>query len=281
MSFSALNWAWDQKAPSGVAKSVLVYLANCASQTGGDCYPSVQTISRHVQHGEETVRKALAQLVAADLIEIQPRSAKSGRQMSNLYRLPVVSIATPPNSGGYAPSWATPLEIGGYEICASPEGEAPEIEGVTPLNLGENPSEDTSKEERALLRNGDAEVRAVVATPDVDVKTLLWDEGKAIVRNLTGKLDGEARKQVGAFLRSAGGDCTIVLDVLRAAAREGPHLPVPWVVAGIQARLRPEPTYRMPANQIADAYGLHDKAHREKFAAGLTRDYSGFLNGGA
>src|SRR4051812_44988208 len=101
MSFSALNWAWEQSCPSGVAKSVLVYLANCASQEGGDCYPSVPKIALRVQHQEETVRKALKALVKADLLEIESRVVQNGRQTSNRYRLPVVSIATPPNSGGY------------------------------------------------------------------------------------------------------------------------------------------------------------------------------------
>lgn len=127
-----------------------------------------------------------------------------------------------------------------------------------------------------LLRNGDAAAPPSAVAPTDDVQTRLWNEGKAIVRHLTGKLDGQARSQVGAFLRDAKGDCSVVLDVLHAAEREGPHLPIPWIVAGIQSRLQPEPTYRMPANQIAEARGLNTKEARDEFARRLTVDHSAF-----
>ena len=69
-----------------------------------------------------------------------------------------------------------------------------------------------------------------------DIRQQLWSEGRSILRDLTGQLNGQAGKQIGAFLKRANGDCAIVLDALRAAQREGPHEPVPWVIAAIQAR---------------------------------------------
>jgi hypothetical protein len=95
MSVTALNWAYQQHCPSGVAKSVLVYLANCASKGGGDCWPSVPNIVLAVQHTERAVRHALVSLVESGLLTIEQRfrldSPRS--RTSNCYHLPVVSIA--------------------------------------------------------------------------------------------------------------------------------------------------------------------------------------------
>lgn len=158
MSFSALNWAWEQTCPSGVAKSVLVYLANCASQEGGECYPSIPKICRRVQHHDAAVRKALKQLVAANLLEISEQSAENGRRTSNLYRLPVTALApTPAKSRGYvkAPTpansqgsdlWqfstqstdhdasAYPREIERVAPCETAKGDPCEIDTTTPAN---------------------------------------------------------------------------------------------------------------------------------------------------
>ena len=196
MSFSALNWAWDQICPSGVAKSVLVYLANCASQEGGDCYPAVPTIAAKVQHKEDTVRKALKALVTAGLLQVEERKAANGRQRSNLYRLPVVSIPTPPISGGYdstqsesdwSPSWSkaerasdTPENVGVSFLRVSHDSP-PEIEAETPPESGGNPSLETKKEESkevASLRSVRArEPNVVDLLPDrVAAAAGVWNE---------------------------------------------------------------------------------------------------------
>lgn len=150
MSFTALNWAWEQTCPSGVAKSVLVYLANCASQEGGECYPSIRTICRCVQHHDAAVRKALKDLVAADMLEITEQSAENGRRRSNLYRLPVTSLApTPAKSRGY-PKAPTPAKSQGSGLWHFPpepsDDDAPayprEFAGVDPSEIeGVDPGE--------------------------------------------------------------------------------------------------------------------------------------------
>jgi hypothetical protein len=171
MSFSALNWAWDQKCPSGVAKSVLVYLANCASQEGGDCYPSVPTIARKVQHKEDTVRKALKALAAANLLEIEQRRLPNRRQTSNRYRLPVVSIATPPKSGGqvngaivpdadeWTPSWVSPPVSAPIppppSWGASPALTPPEAGVPSPPIAGANTLLETVSKKKATPKRAD------------------------------------------------------------------------------------------------------------------------------
>lgn len=134
------------------------------------------------------------------------------------------------------------------EICAGSQilltlqtvqGTLQTVQG-DPANCAGNPSNEPVKEPSTLLRNGDAdEPRSVVAL-NPDIRKMVWEEGKEIVRRITGKLDTPARKQIGIFLREAKDDCTVVLDVLRTASREGPYDPIPWIVAAIQARTRPE-----------------------------------------
>lgn len=134
------------------------------------------------------------------------------------------------------------------------------------------------KEERALLRNdASASPRVVGVLDQPDIRRQMWSEGRAILRRLTGQLNGQAGKQIGAFLKASNGDCTIVLDAMRAADREGPYEPVPWIFAGIKARLAPaEPTYRNPANQIAAKLGLFDREFHDSFWSKLTDDTSAF-----
>jgi hypothetical protein len=135
MSFTALNWAWEQECHGGgVAKAVLVYLANCASQDGGDCFPSLGKICRRVQHTERAVRKAVASLIEQRLIEKEPRLTVTGRCTSPHYRLPVVPLATPAKTQGSTPvnsQESPPVES---------HGEGCENAGVTPAKTQGNTS---------------------------------------------------------------------------------------------------------------------------------------------
>ena len=107
---------------------------------------------------------------------------------------------------------------------------------VQPATYHKTQDSNSREEKNVVLRT-----TATAAPPPalfVDIKAQLWSEGLAIVRELTGKLDTQARKQIGLFLdkQHADGDCAVVLEALRAAKREGPFEPVAWVVAAIQHR---------------------------------------------
>lgn len=95
MSLSARNWAWDQNCPSGIAKSVLVYLADRARGTSGECSPSLETICDAVEHSEGAVRKALRQLAERNFIQITLRFDTEGAQNSNLYRVAIPGAEAP------------------------------------------------------------------------------------------------------------------------------------------------------------------------------------------
>jgi hypothetical protein len=96
MSFSALNWAWDQHCPNSTAKSVLVYLANRANQATGCCWPAIASIVRDTQFTKVSVRKALRALAGAGLITIEPRGERRTGQLTNMYRLAIGGQEQPP-----------------------------------------------------------------------------------------------------------------------------------------------------------------------------------------
>jgi hypothetical protein len=107
MSFAAQRWAYQQQCGNGIEKAVLAFLAFSASRHSGDCFPSIKTIVRNVQHTERAVRAALKALAARKLIECERRFMPSGRCTSTLYRLPVVPLPTA------APTQETPMPTPG------------------------------------------------------------------------------------------------------------------------------------------------------------------------
>lgn len=108
MSFTAEHWAWEQDCGSGVAKSVLVYLAYCAGRQNGECFPGLDTIVLRVGHTERAVRKAIAGLIELGLVRREARKTALGRITSPRYILPVVSVCNQPVepvSGGYTQTY--------------------------------------------------------------------------------------------------------------------------------------------------------------------------------
>ena len=133
MSFAAESWAWDQQCGDGIAKSVLAYLSFRASRRTAECWPSLRTIVRAVEHTERAVRKALAGLVKAGKVERERRYAASGRCISTLYRLPVT---------------AEPVTDSPAEPTPANSQETPPL--PTPANSQDKPSskKDSTEEER-------------------------------------------------------------------------------------------------------------------------------------
>ena len=86
MSIQALGWAFDQKEISSGKKFVLIALANYAGDTGL-AYPSVHTICELTQQHDETVRKALADLVTEKVIKDTGKRVGATQQVK-VYRLP-------------------------------------------------------------------------------------------------------------------------------------------------------------------------------------------------
>jgi hypothetical protein len=188
-------------------------------------------------------------------IPTPPELAKSATPESQ--NLPVQTLATP----------------AGLAKSATPESQNLPIPIKSPLK--------SPLKEDTLLRNGDAAAPPTVS--EQDIRKMCWDEGKTILRELTGQLATPAGRQIGWFLKTANDNCAVVLESMRAALRERPPAEgvIGFITNGIKARMRQEPVYRLPANQMADAMGQLEKQARESLASGLTIDYSGFGKGAA
>ena len=72
--------------------------------------------------------------------------------------------------------------------------------------------------------------------PLPDAREVLWADGLAILRRLTGMPDGKARKLLGRWCREARDDCAMVLAALRRAERDRIGDPVPWIENAIATR---------------------------------------------
>lgn len=148
MSLEATKWAWQQKCPSGVSKSVLVYLADCAN--GDDCcYPSLDKIRERVQHTEPAIRRALKELVSAGMIKVEPRRP-NGRHTSNRYWLQIEAWVASPSE--LDPTNSKDLNHVTVELDPpNPQELGPGNAGLVPANSQGNPL--VSKKERTSLRS--------------------------------------------------------------------------------------------------------------------------------
>jgi hypothetical protein len=152
MSHAARNWAKAQTVGNGVAKAVLLELADCANERG-ECWPGLPAICRVIEHCDEAVRVAVKLLIKRKLIEKEPRTTPGGKMLSPLWRLKMDAEAA-----GGDPKRGNGLDVSPPEYRrAKPApqkppapqnsgGLAPQISGgVAPQISGGNPSLDTSR----------------------------------------------------------------------------------------------------------------------------------------
>jgi hypothetical protein len=160
MSHTARNWAKAQVVGNGVAKAVLLELADCANEAG-ECWPGLPAICRVIEHCDEAVRVAVKLLIKLGLVEKEERKTPGGKMLSPLWRLRMDAAASnggpkranghdasPPDFGGAKPApqdLPAPQISGGLAPKIS-QGSAPQISGgVAPQISGGNPSLDTKR----------------------------------------------------------------------------------------------------------------------------------------
>lgn len=88
MSIEALNWAWEQTAPTSTAKLVLVALANHAN-SDNECWPKMSYIAERAQCSPRQVSRCVDSLEAAGLVTKKRRRLSAGRLGSYVFLLPV------------------------------------------------------------------------------------------------------------------------------------------------------------------------------------------------
>lgn len=92
MSVAACNWAVKQRAGGAGPKAVLLALAHHAD-TDGVCYPSQSVLAEEMEMDERTVRRHVAHLESAGIIERIRRTRKNGSRKSDAYRLNLHRVA--------------------------------------------------------------------------------------------------------------------------------------------------------------------------------------------
>lgn len=98
MSIEAMVWALEQQSLEPVEKLTLLGIANHADRYGGNAYPSLATLALYVGRGEQTVRRAVANLIERGLVEVSRQAGGSeklhGGYRPNLYRLNLARTIT-------------------------------------------------------------------------------------------------------------------------------------------------------------------------------------------
>lgn len=136
MSRQALSWAYEQKTGSPTRKAVLVSLADRHNADTGRCDPAIPRLARETELSESTVKKALAELVEAGIIEVERRQYENGASRSNAYRFPALASDTP-GAGSRPPRGREPE---GEGPGADPKQEVePEVEPTATTDVVASP----------------------------------------------------------------------------------------------------------------------------------------------
>lgn len=103
MSLRCICWVFDQlregRGPSASSSLVLLKLADRANDDG-ICWPGKERIGDDVGLSEETVRKSIKSLEAVGLVIVERRKDSAGRDLPNLYHLPLNAHHLPQRGEG-------------------------------------------------------------------------------------------------------------------------------------------------------------------------------------
>lgn len=88
MSIQAMTWVWGLEGLDTSQTMVLLALADAANDDGFACWPSQETLARKSRMSVRSVKRHIAMLRDAGLIDVEMQSSTRGR-MANLYRLHV------------------------------------------------------------------------------------------------------------------------------------------------------------------------------------------------
>ncbi len=75
------------------AISVYIYLSERANKAN-ECWPAIPTIAKELRLSESTVRRAIRELKADELLNVEQRYRKDGGKSSLLYKLQI-EVQTP------------------------------------------------------------------------------------------------------------------------------------------------------------------------------------------
>lgn len=100
MSLDAIKHAFAAECPSPNAKFVLLTLANHINASGIDCYPSIARIAEITGLSRSSVKRAIGELVTANLIAKETRRNEKGEPINNLYSFVGFEVSLRSKLGG-------------------------------------------------------------------------------------------------------------------------------------------------------------------------------------
>lgn len=132
MSLQAITWALDQLVSDGIAKFVLVVIANHCNHKTGLAFPTLDQITEETSQSKSTVQRKIRMLAEHGLLRVEKGfDPATGRQWANNYLLP---IALPggrfPIAEGGQPDYP-PAEGGQGGEAAAEGGRSDQGEVVT------------------------------------------------------------------------------------------------------------------------------------------------------
>ncbi len=86
MSVQALSWAIKQQVGDGIAKLILILLADHADESD-ECFSSLRLLGINSEQSKSTILRKIQYLADADMIEVNHRVDDAGRNSANSYRL--------------------------------------------------------------------------------------------------------------------------------------------------------------------------------------------------
>lgn len=118
-----MSWVWEHSRAEGTDRLVLLAIADCASDDGGNAWPSVETIADKAKVSERTVQRSVKALRLLGEIDVTPNAGKRG---ANLY---TVKMSPPADShpDNLTPDSESPRQPDGVTACP---------DGVTPVTPG-------------------------------------------------------------------------------------------------------------------------------------------------
>jgi Helix-turn-helix domain len=79
-----MSWVWEHSRSTGTDRLVLLAIADCASDDGGQAWPSRTSLARKAAIDDKTVRRAILRLVTLGELKVKTNAGPAG---ANLYRV--------------------------------------------------------------------------------------------------------------------------------------------------------------------------------------------------
>lgn len=224
MSYVAKTWATNQRCENVRSKFILSVLAAHANKTGY-CWPSQGYLAEQTGYSITTIRRALQNLEAADLIRREHRFAKNGARSSDGISLLMESqgAADPPAK----------LEGAPLPNCEDPPAR---MEGVTTIeSVEEEHTQGGMTAEAVEMAQGELVNFAIVKTSGEHLTSEAPGGGVAYLMKR-----GTKRSHAWALVnkwRKVVGDDTL-LSIMAAAARKNVGVPVEYITKAVQGHRR-------------------------------------------